>query len=171
MPKPEKIKAVENIRKYLEESGSIFVTDYSGLNVADITVLRKNLRENSVRFLVAKNTLMRIAAKDAGHDDITEYLEGPTALAFGKDDPALLAKILYDSYREKEKPVVKAFVVENQLFPGSEVVRLAELPSREVLLAQLVFSIESPLNSVVSSLDGVFQEFLATLEALEKSKE
>jgi large subunit ribosomal protein L10 len=171
MPKPEKIKAVENIRKYLEESDSIFVTDYSGLNVADITVLRKNLRENSVRYLVAKNTLMRIAAKDAGHDGITEYLEGPTALAFGKEDPALLAKILYDSYKEKEKPVVKAFVVENQLFPGSEVVRLAELPSKEVLLAHLVFSIESPLSSVVSSLDGVFQELLATLEALAKSKE
>ncbi len=171
MPKPEKIKAVENIRKYLEESDSIFVTDYSGLNVADITVLRKNLRENSVRFLVAKNTLMRIAAKDAGYDDITEYLEGPTALAFGKEDPAILARILYDSYKEKEKPVVKAFVVENQLFQGSEVVRLAELPSKEVLLAQLVFSIESPMSSMVNSIDGVFQELLATLEALRKSKE
>ena len=132
MPKPEKIDAVKDIKNYLEQARSVFITDYSGLNVADLTVLRKNLRENSVKYLVAKNTLLRIAAEDAGLKDIIKYLEGPIALAFGADDPAIAAKILYDSYKDKEKPVIKAFVMDKQLFDGTDVKKLASLPSREI---------------------------------------
>jgi large subunit ribosomal protein L10 len=170
MPKSEKIDAVSNYKKHLEEAGSIFVTDYSGLDVADITVLRKNLRENSVKYLVGKNTLFRIAAKDAGLDNIIEYLSGPTAIAFGYDDPAVPAKILYDSYKDREKPVIKAFVLDRELFKGSEIVRLAELPPREVLLAGIVAAVESPISSLVISIDGVLQELVATVDALARTK-
>ena len=170
MPKPEKIDAVSNYKKYLEEASSVFVTDYSGLNVADMTGLRKNLRENSVKLLIGKNTLFRIAAKNAGLTEIVEYLSGPTAIAFGYDDPAVPAKILYDSYKDKEKPVIKAFVLDKELYAGSEIVRLAELPSREVLLASIVAAVESPMSSLVASIDGVMQELVATVDALAKSK-
>ncbi len=170
MPKPEKIDAVKDIKNYLEQARSVFITDYSGLNVADLTVLRKNLRENSVKYLVAKNTLMRIAAEDAGLKDIIEYLEGPIALAFGADDPAIAAKILYDSYKDKEKPVIKAFVMDKQLFDGIDVKKLASLPSREILLAQLILAIESPISSVLSTVEAVGQELVATIDALAESK-
>lgn len=170
MPKPEKIDAVKNVKKYLEESSSVFVTDYSGLNVAEITVLRKNLRENSVKYLVSKNTLMRIAAREAGYDNIVEFLQGPTAIAFGADDPAVAAKILYDSYKDKEKPVIRAFVLDKELFAGTEIVRLAELPSREILLSLLVATVESPVSALVSSIDAMFQELISTVDALERQK-
>jgi len=170
MPNPEKLKVVEEVKKYFEESTSLFITDYTGLNVEDITVLRKNLRENSVKYLIAKNTLVRIAAKDAGYENILEYLTGPTAIAFGVDDPAVPAKILYDSFKAKERPVIKAFVLDQDVYKGVEIVRLAELPSREVLLAQLIGAVESPIQSLLGSVDGLMQELVATVEALAVSK-
>jgi large subunit ribosomal protein L10 len=170
MPKPEKIQKVDNVKKHLEESKSLFITDYTGLNVDDITLLRKNLRENSIKYLVAKNTLVRIAAKESGYDNILDYLEGQTAIAFSQDDPAVAAKILYDSYKDIEKPVIKAFVLDEEVYPGADIVRLAELPSREVLLARLIGAVESPLTSVVSSINAVSQELVATIDALAASK-
>lgn len=171
MLKSKKTEIVSDIRKRMEESNAVFITDYSGLNVSDITILRKDLRENSSKFIVAKNTLMKIAATDAGMEEILEFLDGPTALTFSADDPAQPAKILYDSFKKIDKPIIKAFVVDKQLFAGSEIIRLAELPSREVLLAQLVSAVEAPATNLVSTLDGLFQELMATLEALGKSKE
>ncbi|MEW5924632.1 MAG: 50S ribosomal protein L10 [Candidatus Zixiibacteriota bacterium] len=170
MPKTEKVTVVEEVRKFLEESNSIFITDYSGLNVEDITILRKNLREKSVKYLVAKNTLVKIAAKDAGLENIVQFLSGPTAIAFGVDDPAIPAKILYDSYKDKEKPIIKAFVLDKELYKGSDIVRLAELPSREILLAQLIGAIESPFQALMGSVNAVMQELVATIDALAKAK-
>jgi len=170
MPKPEKVEKVKYIKQYLEDSSSVFITDYTGLNVADITVLRKNLRENSIKYVVAKNTLMRIAAKEAGYENIIEHLTGQTAIAFSKDDPVTPAKILYDSYKDKEKPVIRAFILEDELYLGDEIVRLADLPSREVLLAQIISSIEAPISSTISSIDAVFQELVATVDSLAQSK-
>ena len=171
MRKSEKIEAVSDIKKHLEESNAIFITDFSGLNVADITVLRKDLRENSTKFMVAKNTLMKIAATDAGMEEILKFIDGPTALAFSVDDPAQPAKILYDSFKKREMPVIKAFVVDKQLFSGSEIVRLAELPTRDILLSRVVSAVEAPASNLVTTLDGLFQELMATVEALGKSKE
>jgi large subunit ribosomal protein L10 len=119
---------------------------------------------------VSKNTLFRIAAKDTGYDDMLGYLEGQTAIAFAKDDPAVAAKILYNSYKDMEKPVIKAFFLDKETFPGTEIVRLAELPSKEILLSRIVSAVESPITSVISSVDAVFQELVATVEALAKSK-
>jgi large subunit ribosomal protein L10 len=170
MPKPEKVESLSEIKKFLQESKSVFVTDYAGLNVEDITKLRKDLRENSVKYLVAKNTIMKIAAKETGYDSIVEHLKGQTALAFGFDDPSVPAKILHAAFKAKEKPVIRAFIVDKQKFGGKDIVRLAELPSREVLLSQVVASIESPLSAVIMSIDGVFQELVGTVDALAKAK-
>lgn len=170
MPKQEKIDVVEKVKKEFEDSKSIFITEYTGLNVGEITVLRKNLRENSIKFIVAKNTLVRIAARDAGYENILEHLEGQTAIAFAKDDPAVAAKILYDSFKDIEKPVIRAFVLDNEVYPGAEVVRLAELPSKEMLLSMVIGAVESPLTAVVMSLDAVSQELVATIDALAQSK-
>ncbi|HHI02445.1 MAG TPA: 50S ribosomal protein L10 [candidate division Zixibacteria bacterium] len=170
MPKPEKMEAVSGLKEQMENASSVFVTEYTGLNVHDITILRKNLRENSVKYIIAKNTLMKIAAKEAGLDDIIDYLRGQTALAFGADDPAVAAKILYDSYKEIEKPVIRAFILDGQLFSGDEITRLANLPSREILLSQVVSAVESPISGIVSSVDGLFQELVATVDALQASR-
>ena len=170
MPKPEKIETINSVKKYLQDAKSVFVTDYTGLNVADMTVLRKRLRENSVKYLITKNTLLKIAAKETGYEGIADYLTGPTAIAFGFDDPAVPAKILYSSFKEKEKPIIKAFVLDKELHKGSEILRLAELPSREILLATLIGTIESPMTSLVCSLDAIMQGLVGTVDALAKAR-
>jgi len=170
MLRQEKVESVAGLKELFESSGAFFITDYQGLNVADMTVLRKNLRENNVKYLVAKNTLFRLAAKDAGVTGVDEHFNGPTAIAFAMDDPSVAAKILYNSYKEKDRPNFKAFYLENQVHGPDQVKRLAELPSREVLLSQLVAAVESPLTSLVGSLDGFFRELIGSIDALAEQK-
>ena len=157
MVKPEKIDAVAEMKKLFESAGSFFVTDYQGLNVADMTVLRKNLRENKVRYLIAKNTLLKLAAKDAGVPGIDEHLNGPTAIAFTEDDPAAAAKILNESFKSKELPRMKVFVVDDQVFEAADISRLADLPPREILLSQLVQLIQGDpgLDLLCQPLEGL----------------
>ncbi|MEA1980204.1 MAG: 50S ribosomal protein L10 [candidate division Zixibacteria bacterium] len=171
MPKPEKINAVADIKKLFDESNSFFITDYQGLNVADMTDLRKNLRSNNVKYLIAKNTLFKIAAGQAGVSGVDEHLNGPTALAFTSDEPAVAAKILNDSFKDKDLPVMKAFYLEEILYPGSDIKRLADLPSREMLLSQLVASVEAPFSELVGSLDGFFRELVGSIDALQEKRE
>ncbi len=171
MPKPDKIKSVSELKEQMQATNSVFVTDYTGLNVQDITKLRKNLRVNSIKYVVAKNTLMKIAAKEAGYDGIVDHLYGQTALAFGGDEPATAAKILYNSFKDIEKPIIRGFVLDGQFFLGKDITRLAELPSREILLSMIVTSVESPISNIISSIDCVFQELMATVDAVRMSKE
>jgi len=170
MPNPQKIKAVDEIKKLFDNADSFFVTDYQGLDVADITDLRKNLRENRVKYLVAKNTLFKLAAHQSGVKEIDEHLSGPTAVAFTSDDPAVAAKILHDFYRDKEVPRMKVFLVEGQVFDGKDIKRLADLPSKEVLLAQVVAAVEAPLCELAGTLDGFFRELVGSIEALTEKK-
>ncbi|MCP4686354.1 MAG: 50S ribosomal protein L10 [bacterium] len=166
MLRQEKAESVAGLKQLFEDAGAFFITDYQGLNVADITVLRKNLRENNVKYLVAKNSLFRLAAKDAGVEGVDEHFNGPTAIAFAMDDPSVAAKILYDSYKEKELPTFKAFYLEQQVHGADQVKRLAELPPREVLLSQLVAAVESPFSELVGSLDGFFRDLVGSIDAL-----
>lgn len=170
MPKPEKIEAVAEMKQFFEAAGSLFVTDYQGLNVADMTVLRKNLRENKVNYMVAKNTLLKIAANQAGITALDKHLVGPTAVAFTTDDPANAAKILNDSFKAKQLPRMKVFIVDGQVFEGSQISRLAELPPRNILLSQVVAAVEAPLTSLVGSLDGFFRELIGTVDALAEKR-
>ena len=141
MIRQEKAEKVAQLQELFKQSGACFVTDYQGLNVADLTVLRKNLRNNKVKLIVAKNTLFRVAAK-----------------------------ILHDSFKEKQLPRFKVFVVEGQIHQADEIKMLAELPPRTVLLAQVVAAVESPLTSLVGTLDGFFRELIGVIDALETKK-
>lgn len=170
MPTQEKIAKVAEIAELFKNANAFFVTEYQGLNVADETVLRKGLRENQVRYLVSKNTLFRLGAKEAGVVDINEYLTGPTAVAFCSDDPAVAAKILNDSFKDKELPITRVFVVDGVLYQGTEIKRLADLPPKEVLYAQLVAAVESPFSALVGSIDGFFRKLVGVVDALAEKK-
>lgn len=170
MPKQEKLDTVAEYGKLFKESGSFFVTDYQGLSVADLTVLRKSLRESNVEFLVGKNTLFKIAAKEAKVDGIDEYLAGPTAIAFTSDEPAVAAKILHDSFKAHELPRMKAFMVDEVVHTGDQIKRLADLPPRDVLYSMLVSAVEAPLTELVGTIDGFFRKLVGTIDALEEQK-
>ncbi|KAA3636444.1 MAG: 50S ribosomal protein L10 [Calditrichaeota bacterium] len=170
MPKPEKIQAVAEMKELFENSSSLFVTDYQGLNVADMTELRSKLRGSNVRYLIAKNTLMKIAAKEAGVEGIDEHFTGPTAIAFTSDDPAAAAKVLNDSFKDKELPRMKVFVVDNDVFDASDIGRLADLPTKEVLYSQVVAAVEAPFAELVGSIDGFFRELVGSVDALAEKR-
>jgi len=171
MPNPQKINTVAEIKKLFDDASSIFITDYQGLSVVEINGLRKNLRENQVTYRVAKNTLLRLAAHQAGVGDIIDkHLTGPTAVAFTSEDAAIAAKILHDSYKDKELPRMKVFVVDGQVFSGQEIKRLAGLPPREILLAQVVAAVEAPISELIGVLDGFFRELVGSIEALAEKK-
>ncbi len=171
MPRPEKVSVVDNVREHLAKAGSIFVTEYTGLNVEQITKLRKDLRDNNIQYLVAKNTLVTIACKETGNENLAAYLKGQTALAFGVDDPVVAAKILYNSFKDIEKPVIRAFTLKGELYKGSEITRLAELPTRELLLAHIIAAIESPISSTIGMIDSIFRELMASIDAVAASKQ
>ncbi len=171
LKRPEKETMVDELSNLFEEANNIFITDYLGLNVAQITDFRKSLRDNNIKYRVAKNTLLKLAAKNKGHEDLAEYFQGPTAIAFGADDPTVPAKIIYDFKKKNEKPEVKAFWADGVLYTSDQLKALAELPSKDQLIAQLVGVISAPLTNLVGTLDGVIREFCVTLDQIAKQKE
>lgn len=170
MPKQEKIDAVAKMKNIFESADSIFVTDYQGLNVADMTNLRRDLRAKNVQYLIAKNTLLTLAAKEAGVEGVDKYFSGPTAVAFTSDDPAAAAKVLNDSFKDRKLPVMKVFMVDNEIYEGSEIKRLADLPSKEILLSQVVAAVEAPFTELIGSIDGFFRELIGSIDALTEKK-
>lgn len=173
MPTQVKIDKVADLKQRFQQASNIFVTDYAGLDVARMTKLRKQLRDKGIKYLIAKNTLMRIAARETGYDGLVQYLEGPIAVAFSDTEPNVPAKILYDAckeFREIGKPEVKSFYIEHQAYGASDIERLASLPGREQLLAQLVSSVEAPLSGLAATLDGILRELVGTVEAMARQK-
>lgn len=170
MPNAEKIEAVARYKKMFEDADSLFITDYRGMKVSDMSVIRKELKANDAYLLIAKNTLLKLAAKEAGVEGLDEYFQGPTAVAFAGADPAPVAKILNESFKDKDLPVMKVFVVDQEQFEGTEIGRLADLPTREVLLSMLVAAVEAPFSELVGSLDGFFRELVGVVDALEEKK-
>ncbi|MCK4857469.1 MAG: 50S ribosomal protein L10 [candidate division Zixibacteria bacterium] len=171
MPNPEKAKQVAELTELFKAAPAVAVTDYAGLSVGKITQLRKELREASIKYLVAKNTLMQLAVTDAGMGALSDFFRGPTAVAFSADDPGRMAKILYDFAkvdRETEKPQIKALFIDGILYSGADVERISKLPGREQLLANLVGAVTAPLQNLVGTLDGVMRQFVMTIEAIKE---
>ncbi|MGE5542564.1 MAG: 50S ribosomal protein L10 [Bacillota bacterium] len=167
----EKTKVADEIKDSLSRSRSAVLTDYRGLNVAQITKLRKTLRESGIEYRVAKNTLIRIAARHAGLEGLEAYLEGPTAVAFGFDDPVAPAKLLMGFARENRQLEVKAGVLDGRIIGADQVKWLADLPSREVLLAQVAGGMAAPLTGLASVLQGTIRGFVYALDGLRRQRE
>ena len=116
MPKPEKVKKVEELVEMFGEAKSLLLTDYRGLNVEEITELRSQLRGSSVEYRVIKNTLAKISTEKLELEELKEYLDGPTAIAIGLDDPLASIKIITEYRKKKEKPEIKAYLLEGQVY-------------------------------------------------------
>ena len=171
MPKQEKIAAVEEIKGKLNSAKVAILTGFQGLNVAEMTELRKLFREANVDYKVYKNTLTRLAANQLGVSGIDEYLVGTTALAFGKDDPVAPAKIVKDFSAKHENLKIKAGILDNKLIVSDDVIALASAPPREVLLAMVLGRMQSPISGLLSVLQGPVRELLGVLKNLAEKKE
>jgi large subunit ribosomal protein L10 len=168
-PKPEKVQQVQTISELLDRASGVVLTDYRGLTVAEKADLTRRLRAVDAEYHVVKNTLFRRAYGERGEDP-GALLEGPTAIAFALTDPVAPAKVLTDFIREKKKASVKGAVVDGKLFDAAGVTKLAQLPPKDVLMAQVVGSIQSPLSGLVYSLQGVLGNFVRTVQAIHDQK-
>lgn len=173
MARPEKETAVAEISEILKDATSVFVTDYKGLSVERITDLRSKCRESDVRYMVVKNTLARIAAKEAGYDEMVEYLKGPSAIAYSFDDPSAPARIISE-FAKKDKdnlPEIKMTIFEGQFYGPEKVEQIAALPTKQELLAMLVGGFNAPLQGFAGSLHGLLSKFARVLSAVQEKKE
>jgi len=168
-PKPEKVEQVAYISDLLDRSGGLFLTDYRGFTVAEKTELTRRLRAADAEYHVVKNTLFKRAYAERGENPDT-LLSGPTAVAFALGDPVQPAKIVLDFLREKRKGEVKGAIVDGKIFDVDSVKKLSELPPKDVLLAQVVGTIQGPLNGLVWSLQGVIGNFVRTVQAIHDQK-
>lgn len=165
-----KEQTVADIKEKLEHSTSVVLTDYRGLNVAKVTKLRTQLRDAGIEYRVLKNTLTSRAAHQLGLEQLDSYLEGPTAIAFSKD-PVAPAKILFDFAKTNKELEIKAGILEGKVIDVNQVKALADLPSREQLLAKVLGAMQSPLYGMAAVLNGPLRNFVYALEAIRKQKE
>jgi len=172
MARPEKEKTVQELTEKFKKAKAIYLTDFTGLDVIRTTELRKKMREQSVEYLVVKNTLAQLAAKNAGYDMLLDYLTGPTGLAFGVTDPIIPAKVLTEFIKDDTiKLSVKVGVVEGKMVTPKEVKQLALLPTRDVLLSQILAGFQAPIAGFVGVLGGILQKFVGTVDAIAKQRE
>ncbi len=171
MPSEAKVAAVEELREILKGASSIYLTDFTGMPVDMMSDLRRKCREADVEYRVVKDSLTRLAAKDAGVEQVAEFIEGPTALALGHSDQLAPARVLSQFAKEHKLPRLRAALVEGKMFNEEQVKTLAALPSRDVLLAQFAAGVMWPLNGVAGALNQAMWKLVATLDALAKSME
>jgi large subunit ribosomal protein L10 len=151
----EKEQLVQEIADRFTRSKTTIVTDYRGLNVAEVTELRKQLREAGVEFEVLKNTMTRRAVQKAQLEGVEEYLKGPSALAFGYDDVVAPARVLFNFAKKHKALELKGGVVEGRAISAKEVESLASLPSRDGLLSMLLSVLQAPMRNLAYSLQQV----------------
>lgn len=168
--RPEKVAAVAELKTKFSKAKSVVLADYRGLNVAQATKLRRKLRENGVEFKVVKNTLAAIAAQEAGIEGLDPLLVGPIAIAFSSDAVAP-AKHLNDFAKENKQLDIKGGVLEGVVIDLAKVKALADLPSREVLLAQVVGGMQAPLYGLGFVLSATLRGFANAVDALRRQKE
>jgi large subunit ribosomal protein L10 len=168
--KAQKQEMVTALAAQLARSPTVYVTDFTGLDVARITTLRRRLRAAGVEYVVVKNTLARRALGDAQRAGLEPHLAGPTALVLAGADPVGAAKVLADFAKEFEKPAIKIGLVDGKAVSAEQVKRLAALPSKVELLGQLAGALQAPLASLAGALHGVLYNMVGALEALKHKR-
>lgn len=154
----EKQLAVNEVADKLKNSSCTIVTDYRGLNVSQVTQLRKSLREAGIEFTVLKNSLARRATANAELTELDSYLTGPTAIAFSTSDIISPAKILTEFAKKNDKLSVKAGVVEGRVVGFDQIKALADLPSREGLLSMLLSVLQAPVRNFALAVKAVAEK-------------
>jgi large subunit ribosomal protein L10 len=171
LKKEKKAEVVKAVAAKISDSGAIFITDYRGLNVAQISGVRRELRKAGAELKVVKNTLIRIAGKGTAIEKIDALFEGPTAVVFSKKDPVGAAKVVKKVNKETGFLSVKGGLLGKDVLSTSQVMELAEIAPKEELLAKLVGSLNSPISRLVGVLGGRTRSLVYTLDQVAKKKE
>lgn len=170
MARSEKEAAVAEIKENIENNSIAILTKYQGITVAEVTDLRTKLREQNVTYKVYKNTLAKRALDDLGYSDATAYMEGPTAWAFSTD-PVAPAKALKEFGKSVKVIEMQGGILDGAPVGPEKLAQLADLPTHEQLLAQVVGTIAMPLRKFVGTLNAVPRDFVNVVDQIKKQKE
>jgi large subunit ribosomal protein L10 len=170
-PKPKKVEAVKLLSDKVDRARAIYFTEYRGMTVAEITQLRRKCYKSHVEYLVAKNTFARKVLKEHGYEDALKHLIGPTAMAFGYDDPAVAAKILYEFSNANNKLVLKGGVFEGKLISEKDIEAIKDLPSREQALSLLLAAINGPIQGFYNVVNGILRDFVSVIDQIAEKKQ
>lgn len=166
MPRPEKVQAVADIKERLEDSAAVFLAEYAGLSVGEQQELRRGLRAAESEFKIVKMTLARLAAAELGHDELVADLSGPTGLAFASGDAAAAAKVLRDFAKDHAQLILKGGLLGSEPLTPERVQQLAELDSRDVLLAKLAGAFQAPLTGMAGLLAALPRNLASAIQQL-----
>ena len=176
MNKQDKEQSVLEIKEKLEKASSIYLTDFSGLTVAETNALRDELFNANVEYKVFKNTLVKKAIGqsdgkfNAQSEKITEFLKGPTGIIFAFDDPVSPAKIIKKFYEKGEKPKLKLALVENVAYESKQLNQLAALQSKPEIVSAIIGSLQAPISGIVGAINAVFRDLASVVEEVAKTK-
>lgn len=169
--KEEKKLVIKELHEEFEKSSGIVLTDYQGLDVHTINLIRNNMREKDIKYKIYKNTLIKRATREVGLDELSKDLTGCTAIAFSKDEAILTVKLLHQfSQKHKEIFKLKRALVEGQVFFGDQLDRIAKLPTKEELLSQLLGNMKSPITSFVFILKAPIFGLVNVIDQIRKQK-
>lgn len=172
VPKKENIEAVEDLKKIFSENEGIIFTDHTGLKAQDAVDVRDRLVESESYLKIIKNTLGLIAAKEVFSDiDLDEIMTGPTSIVIARKDMVRTAKVLKEFSKELEVLIIKAGIMDKKLIDTDSIKKIADLPSREVLLTQIVTAVQSPISGLVNTLSGITRNLVMVLDAVRVKKE
>lgn len=169
--RPEKAAKVAELKELLTNSKCTILVDFCGLTVAQDTDFRRKMREAGVHYNVVKNTLLRIAAVEAGIEGLESSLEKNTAIAVAPEDPVAVAKIICDFAKENKALKIKVGVLDGKVINADDIKALAALPPREVLVAKILGSMNAPITGFVNVLQGTIRNVVYALDAVRKQKE
>lgn len=170
LTRAQKEARVAELTKELEGKNVVLLGDFTGMDVATATEMRSKFRAASVDFRVVKNTLAKRAMKDAGLSDLVSHMTGPNGFVLAQGDPAEAAKILVEFEKGKKTPQIRTGIIDAAIVTAEEIRRIAELPSRDVLLAQIAAGFQAPVAGLARLLHELSRKLVATLDAVAKQK-
>jgi large subunit ribosomal protein L10 len=172
MNKNEKADVVAKVKEMLDASSALYVTDYAGISVADISNIRNEFRQNNVKYKVYKNTLFKRALAESGkYSKLSDHLVGMSGYAFAAaENPVAPAKIIKKYFDAHQKLALKACYIENQFYEGSRLNELASLPSKSEIIAGILASLNSPASGIVGAINAVMRDLVSVIDEISKKQ-
>jgi large subunit ribosomal protein L10 len=169
MDRNEKAEIISEIKELLDSSSGVYLTDYNGINVEDITDLRNQFRKEGVRYKVFKNSLVKRALTESGRfTKLADHLTGMTGFAFTTTNPVAPAKIINKYFGDKEKLALKACYIEGEYYDSSKLKALANLPSKQELIAGILGSLNAPVAGIAGAINAVVRDLVSVVDQISK---
>ena len=171
MDKNEKAEIIEEVKEMIENSSAIYLTDFSGISVADVTGIRNEFRKEGVKYKVIKNTLFNRAVSESGkYPELSDHLVGMTGYVFAGDNPVAPAKIIKKYFDATKNLALKACYIEDQFFDGTKLNDLAALPSKKEIIAGILRAVNSPASGIVGAINAVMRDLVSVVDQIAKKQ-